>query len=638
MIGRFDSTPDRPRPGHNDGARRRVARAFRVASILAVAAWTFAGGSWAPAQAPKRSTARPTPVAPMQDAVKAPTAMPAPTPDPAAEQVPSTPPGMQPLPADLANSPQIDPRVVPAAADETNPLPPAKDSPGGQAGGPGRAPGGEPESFALPLDRLTPGKHRVQLSVDVQASPIINVGKESTVRLVVVNEGNVDAFAVTVVYQLPDGLEFASSTPEGLLVPGEKSQYFWKKPMLAAGGEWAVVLKVIAREAKSCEHSATVTAKIGSRAGSTVQEPKLKVEATVSPGRVLKGRQATYQIAVTNPGTGPARNVIVQAKLSGGLKLGSDDIVEQTIEVIKPGERFALDPLTVDAVAGGQQGCTVEVRSQDVNAVPDDHRVSRPVEVTEPKLALKLSGQDFRFTGQTNEYKLTVSNTGTATARDVKVYASLPQQGGRLKPGPLPAGAKFDKPTRKLYWLLPQLEPSQSTDLTFVYETSTPGLYKCSAEATSGQLRQSDRLDTEVSGIAALDVQIKQSVRYIDVGKTNYYEITIENKGTKEATRLQLSGNIGKLLKLDKQFGVDRGEVRFEPNTGDFVFPEIDRLDPGKSLVVGLDVIALQSGSATCHVKLAHAEQAVGDAPVEDVISTTITGNGRPRSAAARQP
>ena len=80
-------------------------------------------------------------------------------------------------------------------------LPGAINPPGGVPANPGSGPVADP--FALPPDRMGIGKQRVQLSVEVQASPIINLGKESTVRLVVKNESNVDASGVSLVYQLP---------------------------------------------------------------------------------------------------------------------------------------------------------------------------------------------------------------------------------------------------------------------------------------------------------------------------------------------------------------------------------------------------------------------------------------------------
>jgi hypothetical protein len=125
----------------------------------------------------------------------------------------------------------------------------------------------------------------------------------------------------------------------------------------------------------------------------------------------------------------------------------------------------------------------------------------------------------------------------------------------------------------------------------------------------------------------------------VDVGRSNYYDITIKNVGTKEATKLQLSGNLTPNLKVIQHFGVDKGNFMFAadgPQKGAFVFPMIDRLAVGQSITLSLEVQAGESGPAGCKLKLAHAEMLEGDAPVEDVISTTVTGNGRNRPVAAR--
>lgn len=634
MIGRIDSTPDLRRGRHQDGASRRAAR-------LAIAALIVVGGlaaspSTTPAQTttPRKASARPTGIEPPPDPVppvpdQPPAAMPAPT----AGAMALPPQGVdEPRTPTTAPAPAVrDDRVRPAAFDDGPGLPPAINPPGGAAQVPGSSPGASADPFALPVDKMGLGKQKLQLSVEVQASPIINLGKESTVRLVVRNESNVDASGVSLVYQLPDGLKINSSTPAATAIPGT-TLYHWPKPMLGANGEWAVVLKVVATSTKPCEHAATVTAKVGSRVSTIVQEPKLKVEATAMPGRVLKGEQVTFQISVINPGTGPARNITVQAKLSSGLRYGGDDVVEQTISELGPGQRFEIEPLIVDTVAGGQQSCTVDVRSPDVTVVPEDQRITRNVEVTKPELTVKLEGQTERFTGQTNEYKLTVTNPGTAQAKKVKVVATLPTQGGKLMA--LPAGAKFDQASRKLFWSIPQLEPLQTVEMGFVYGTSTPGLYRASAEATSGELRANDSLTTDVSGIAVLDLQVTQTSRVMDVGKTNYYDITIKNSGTKEATRLQLSGSVPKNLKVTKHFNVEKGEFKFNQDSGAFIFPEIERLGVGQTITLSLEVQATESGPAGCKVSLAHAEMIDDRDKVEDVISTTVTGSNRTRGGA----
>jgi uncharacterized repeat protein (TIGR01451 family) len=391
-----------------------------------------------------------------------------------------------------------------------------------------------------------------------------------------------------------------------------------------------VTLKVTPITTQPAEHAATVTVKTGSKAQSTIQEPKLKVEATCSPGRVLKGEQVNFQIAVQNPGTGPARNVIVRASLSSGLRSGSDDVVEQIIPEIGPGVRIPLDVLIVDTIAGGEQSCTVDVRSADVIPVPEDQQIKRTVDVTKPELAVKIDGQTARYTGQTNEYKVTVHNPGTAPAKNVKVIASLPKEGGKLVA--LPPGAKFILETRKLAWAIKQLEPGQTVDLSFNYGTSTPGLYRANVEVTSADLRATDSITTDVSGIAVLDLQVTQESKIMDVGKSNIYDITITNVGTKEATKLGLGGTLTKNLKVEKTFNVEKGNFAFNPQDGEFLFPVIERLGVGQTITLSIQVQATASGPAGCHVKLGHAEMGTEEAKVEDIVSTTITGNGKPKN------
>ncbi len=641
MAGRFDST----------GERRRAAQPF--AALL----WTLALGLLptdlgAQAQAQAQGTGPPSgsaavrkPATKGQAAAAAARPVPTPTPptpvampkDAASVEPEPIPDFNQPPPLPMpapreGERPKFDPALTrtegPAPADAADPgLPPAREAGGGGGGGAAKAEGDEADAFTLPADRLPVGKGRVQLSVEVHANPVLNLGKESTVKLIVINESNTDAFGVTVVYQLPDGLEYVSATPEGVQAPVNKSLYVFKKPVVSGNnGEWTIVLKVVARSVKPCEHTASVTAKAGSRASTTVQEPKLKVEVNVSPSRLLKGRQATYEIVVTNPGSGPARNVVVQAKLTSGLKVGSEDVVEQVIKLIRVGERVALDALIVDAVAGGQQSVTVDVTSPDVNQVIADHKVVRSVEVTRPELVAKVSGPEYRYTNQACDYKITVTNPGTAPTQNVNVVATMPSAGGKM--AEIPQGATWDKNTRKLRWRLDRIEPAQSIDLTFPYLTNAAGLYRVAIEATAGELKSMDQFSTEVSGLAVLDLQVSQDTRIIDVGQTTYYDIKIKNTGTKEATNLSLSGTLTNLTVV-QDFGLEKGEAKINPD-GKIIFPLIDRLDPGSEKTLSLELKPKGPGAAKGSFSLGHADQG-DEGNVEDVIATTVTGNGRTR-------
>ncbi len=635
MIGRLTSNPTGRTP-----KRERPSLLWAIICLATILPPT----ATIQAQAPK-----PTQPAPPKSSTKG-SSKPQPVPvvpTPADAPPPMDEPGSiaMPAPNDLEPSPsRRDPLVVPASVGEPpadpgeggNPLPMSSLPPGGSgaASGPKGGGGDASDAFSLRPDRYPTGPQKVKLSVEVKAGAVINLGKEAPVRVVVINEGTTDAFNVRVTYQLPDGLQFVSSESPETKDPANPQIYYWNKPMLAANGEWSIGLKVAAKENKSCEHVASVTAQAGSKANTIVKEPKLKVEANASTGRLLKGKQVKFDITVRNPGTGPARNVNVQAKLSDGLKLGEDELVEQMIDEIKPGESVQLDPLVVDTVLGGKQSCVVEVRSPDVNLVAADHQVTRSVEVTQPALTIDLTGQDFRYTGQPTEYKVTVTNTGTAPALGVIVSAALPQQGGKLARGPLPPGATWSK-DRKLFWKIGPLEPGQSFESKFNYDTSTPGLYRCAAEAVSGQLRASKQMNTEVSGIADLDLKVTQTDRVIDVGKTTYYDFVIKNVGTKEATKIQLRGTLIN-LKVNKPFyeeSTGKFAVNNESGNGpvEFIFPEIPRIPAGQSVTLSLEVEALRGGKASASVSLAHDDMGSDEnSRIKGAITTTVTDLNRP--------
>ena len=99
---------------------------------------------------------------------------------------------------------------------------------------------------------------------------------------------------------------------------------------------------------------------------------------------------------VTNNGTGPARGVLLHAKLSPGLKHEEGNEIEVRLrdlgrDALAQGESETLD-LEVDAILGGEQTCEVWAESPDVSDSTETHAVAR-VEVIEPKLLFTFTGR-----------------------------------------------------------------------------------------------------------------------------------------------------------------------------------------------------------------------------------------------------
>ena len=149
-----------------------------------------------------------------------------------------------------------------------------------------------------------------------------------------------------------------------------------------------------------------------------------------------------------------------------------------------------------------------------------------------------------------------------------------------------------------------------------------------------------DRLDDDrrLVGSAVLDLQAHCSRTGSSTSvRPTYTTSPSRTSGTKDATKLLLSGKLTPNLTVTKHFNVDKGDFVFKKDgdqKGQFLFPVIERLAVGQTITLSLEVQATESGPAGCHVFLAHAEMGNEEAKVEDVISTTITGNGRTKAAA----
>lgn len=544
------------------------------------------------------------------------------------------PSGVPPEPTHPRAEPApLDPHVRRAAAPiDKDPLPPALQEGGATPSKAARRPD-EPEGYARPTERLPLGKQAAGLSVEVIAPGVLNVGKPGTIKIIVRNTGVADAAAVNVRYDLPRELGFVSATPEPKRLTPDDPALSWPLNTLAAGSEQVIVLKVKPTGVAEIDHTALVSLMVGARSRTVVQEPMLKVEQTVAPARVLKGQQVQFRIAVSNPGSGPARDVVVQAKLSSGLRSDGDEVVSQTIPVLQAKERVELDPLVADTIAGGEQTCAVTAYSDDVAQAPADAKVVRSVVVLRPELKLTLSGPRTRYTDTLAEYHVILENPGTAAARNVRVSVHLPASGGKLKP-PLPSGAEWNAATQRLTWVVPTIEPSRGdvpsrVTSTFRVRLGGISLYRIVAEARAADVPPATGdVSTDVSGMADVELDVTERKRVLDVGESTIFDVRMKNVGTKAAKSLLVKAKLTGNVEVTDTAGTD-AEARFDEKTGDLIFPPIDALAPGRELELSVKVKATRPGVASCRVKLLHDDLPDAEAGVEAIANTRITPDSR---------
>ena len=331
--------------------------------------------------------------------------------------------------------------------------------------------------------------------------------------------------------ELPEGLQFISSVPEMLAkVPNHLTA---RIDMLPAGSDRTFSIRVKPTKRGPFDHIARVKFETGCRSRTVVLEPKLKVDLVARPseGKVLKGQAVQFDVTVSNLGDGPVRNVAIQARLSAGLrheKQGKSDepiVYELTLPDLMPKQSEKLDPLVADAIVGGEQNCWVKVTSPDVDFHKEDAEIIKTISVVEPKLKVKVTGPDTRFTDTIADYDVEVENPGTAPAKKVRVTVTLPRTSGKLV-GKLPSDVAYDSTTRRLSWTVDQLEPNKSASFPFHFQMGGIGRYEVLAEGTGANgLKNSDIKRTDVQGTPDVDLVVSESKRVLDVGGSTRFLI-----------------------------------------------------------------------------------------------------------------
>jgi hypothetical protein len=175
-----------------------------------------------------------------------------------------------------------------------------------------------------------------------------------------------------------------------------------------------------------------------------------------------------------------------------------------------------------------------------------------------------------------------------------------------------------------------RLEPGEKEKLTypFLVRMGGPGAYQVSAKVRAdGGLADNKVVQTNVLGIADLDMTIEESRRVLDVNDSTTFSIRIKNVGTKDATNLLLRGRHSDNLKITQTAGTDIPAEYSKTEPGAFTFPAIERLAKGQTLNLYIKVQALKAGQAKCHIYLLHQEV---EQPLEDLAQLRITqGHGQ---------
>ncbi len=446
------------------------------------------------------------------------------------------------------------------------------------------------EGAGRPGAKQLEGSQSPRLTVEKIAPREAQVGKTARFEIKVVNVGEVAAQGVEVHDCVPQGAQLIGTNPPAN--QGTHGELSWTLGMLKPGEQASVQMDLSPTSEGEIGSVATVTFRTDASARTVATKPQLTLEL-VAPKQVLIGENVKLSIKLSNPGTGVASGVVISERVPNGLQHPAGSEVEFEIGSLKPGESRQVD-LVLKASQAGHIVNSLSARGEG-NLKAEQHS---DIEVVAPALSVAMTGPAKRYLERQATYTVSVSNPGTAPAKDVQLVTQLPRGMKFVKAN---NSGHFDPNTNTVSWSLEELPASETGSVTLVAMPIEAGEQKVRVQGKAQQGLTDEKEQTvTVEGLAALAFDVRASDETIEIGGETTYAIHIVNQGSKAASNVRVTVALPAELKATGADGPARDntqdhQVQFEP---------IARLEPKGEAMFHVKAQALQAGDLRVKVQL----------------------------------
>jgi len=418
----------------------------------------------------------------------------------------------------------------------------------------------------------------------------VNVGQECLCDLVVKNSGKTAAKDVAIDAYFPKSVRITNAVPQPIDVSDHLS---WDVTELAPGEERVISITLVPSKRGGLTTKAFVRF-TGSASGLfDVEEPMLQISVK-GPTEVMVGDIASQTVVVTNPGSGIASNVTVEAAVPKGLEHPRGERLVMEIGALNPGETRMVR-LALAAVSGGQQTLNVIARADaDLKQT-----VAADISVISPSVSVEVDGPSLRYIGRVARYVIRVTNDGGASSNNVRVLHHLPKGFKFVRAD---NGGKHDSTTNSVGWFVGRLDQGQTADLNIELLALQPGVFQQTVSAVSEHGARSEAtVETQVEGTASLVLEIIDLDDPVEVGTETAYEVRVRNEGSKAAQNVGVSCE----LPASVQMISAKGPVDHVSENGLVVFKSLNLLAPGKTAVYRIHVRGQADGNYRFRARLA---------------------------------
>ncbi|MDO4585884.1 MAG: hypothetical protein Q4C95_01155 [Planctomycetia bacterium] len=435
------------------------------------------------------------------------------------------------------------------------------------------------------------GPQQAQVMIEKVLPEEVQIGQETEFKIVLKNIGQSPAKNIELKDLVPAGTILVATTPQAMSTG--QGELLWNGFDLESGESREFSYIVLPQEEGEIGSVATVgfQTEISGKTRCTRPMLQIKVDA---PQEVLIGENVTFDITISNPGTGTATGVVLLENVPEGLNHPSGNVLDNRIETLKPQETKKVS-LTLQSVSPGIIENHMKVSAD--NGLSEE--VITQIQVNAPELSLAINGSKYRYLERNAVYNLTVQNPGTAVAKDIKLIVELPQEMEFVSTNNLGA---YDSEKHCVHWELAELPnniaageielvllPKRSGTSNLIFKGK--GEHELAAEVSQ---------EIVIDGLSAVSYEVKALTDPVEVGRDAVYEIRIANRGTKESKNVSLQIFLPEQMKIL----ASDGPTRCNEKVGGVFFDSIPKLDAKSEVVYKIKAVCSVPGDHRIKVQV----------------------------------
>jgi uncharacterized repeat protein (TIGR01451 family) len=435
----------------------------------------------------------------------------------------------------------------------------------------------------------------------------MNVGQECELELIVQNSSRAVVRSVMTEAVVPEGLQIVTADPPAM---EDADAPTWTFGEMKPGESRTVKLTVLPESRGDLQMEAFVRLTGHSSTSFKVEEPMVGVAVT-GPETAEVGEQVAYVVRVSNPGTGMASNVVIQAAIPEGLEHRSGSRPSIEIGTLNPGESRQAK-LNLSTVKGGDYELAVRVIAD--GGLNDESKAA--VSVAEPKLNIAIAGPEEQLAGRDAEFMLTIENTGNVQSSNVRAKYRIPEGCEFVTAD---RGGKYSEADHSIEWFVGTLQPEEASEFHLTLKATATGdmFHQAGVKSELGQARMCD-FSSVAEGTAALDMKVVASSVRVKKGEDLTWEVRIRNTGSRVAENVGISCELPTGIQV-----IDaEGPSEHIAENGIMIFRSLPSIEAGDEAVYTITTKATREG--TQRLRLRVASESISD-PLIGEESTTVT-------------